>query len=124
MKKVVAISLLFIYVWLFAGVTIWIHECGDSTTTSLLPFSKDPCGCDDSSNNDMCCKIEVRQFQVTDNQLAAATAIIEKISTVLICDVPVQPSIVMYVEPSAPVAIDTSPPASPSIHIIDCTFLI
>ena len=61
------------YLLITAGVTVTIHFCGGKViSVQMLPIipKESPCGCDESTTPDDCCKTEMKSFQVNDEQIA------------------------------------------------------
>ncbi|MGD0038211.1 MAG: hypothetical protein ABSC53_13080 [Bacteroidota bacterium] len=49
------------------------HFCGGKiTSVQILPIvpKENPCGCDDATTPDNCCKTEIRSLQLNDEQIA------------------------------------------------------
>jgi hypothetical protein len=72
LRKVLIVSLSFLYLFLQVGVNLHQHYCGDEETSSwllLTPESK--CGCGDESMSSDCCHEQLTVFQVKDDQVTA-----------------------------------------------------
>jgi len=70
MRKPFIIAFLAVYLVLTTGFTVLIHTCGGYSTVEAIPLStEDPCGCMDE--NESCCTLEIREFQIDGDQKAA-----------------------------------------------------
>jgi hypothetical protein len=124
-KRILSTMLLAVYVALAAGVTVRHHTCGGTTTADLsaVPL-KDQCGCGDSvPMSDRCCSIEIKAFQLHDDQTAPAVLTFPALDA----------SPVEYLAADASlysssffshIFVDTSPPRAVSATILNCSFLI
>lgn len=73
MKKILAISLLSLYLVSAIGFTISLHYCGGDLA-SLAIFNKASCCCDEQKEikkKDDCCKNEYKSFKIKDEQIKA-----------------------------------------------------
>ncbi|GBL35437.1 hypothetical protein EMGBS15_10320 [Filimonas sp.] len=70
MRKSLSISLLFLYLIASAGFTVTAHYCGGDLAGFAL-FEKAACCCDteQDTRKDDCCKDEIKQFRISDEQL-------------------------------------------------------
>lgn len=70
MRKSLSISLLFLYLIASAGFTVTAHYCGGNLAELAL-FEKTTCCCDKEEETpaDDCCKDEIKQFKISDEQL-------------------------------------------------------
>jgi hypothetical protein len=71
-KKTTTIFFLFLYFALTVGMTVSTHFCGGRiTSVQMLPVvpKENPCGCEESTTPDDCCKTEIKSIQLNDEQI-------------------------------------------------------
>lgn len=70
MRKLLSITMLFLYLLASIGFTVKAHYCGGDLA-SLSLFKKVSCCCEEVSQKkkDDCCKNEIKTIKIADNQL-------------------------------------------------------
>ncbi len=127
MKKTTTTLFLFIYFVLTVGMTVATHFCGGKiVSVQVLPIvpKENPCGCDDATTSNSCCKTEIKSLQLNDEQIAvhADQQSSPQTDVNLWADKSIEE---LFSSISVHIVLPTnSPPDSPPSYILHCSLLI
>jgi hypothetical protein len=125
-QRILSILILLVYVSLAVGVNVLHHTCGGTTDANFAPVSQeDPCGCADVMDPaDRCCTVEIKSFQVHDEQVALALVSQPTLDAAHIVYPLVDDAASVAAVSESRIPVDTSPPRAVSATILNCSFLI
>lgn len=125
-QRIFSIAFVLVYLGLAVGINVLLHTCGGETDANFAPVTQeDPCGCSDVMDAaDRCCTVEVRSFQLQDDQPAPAVVTTPTLdaSHILFSPFDVVPD--AQRAPGAVCSAESPPPRGIPASILFCSFLI